>query len=132
MTFFRNKFPFSRPKFLMTFFLVIDQVFLIFLFVFQIFRVLNVVYDPFFTRKTTILESNSLMIPFFILFVLSCASDNTTSQNIGGDGCMGRPPLQILGDRPPSLPRSPPLPARTERCLEIPASPAPPLPTQLQ
>src|SRR6218665_258230 len=36
------------------------------------------------------------------LFVLSRASDNTTSQNIGGDGCMGRPPTSNCGDRPPS------------------------------
>ena len=45
----------------MTFFLlVIDQVFQILRF----FTVLNVVYDPFFTGKTTILENNSLIRPF--------------------------------------------------------------------
>jgi len=42
-------------------FLVIDQIFLIF----RIFTVLNV-YDPFFTRKTTIPEKNSLIIPFLL------------------------------------------------------------------
>src|SRR6218665_860004 len=74
-------------------FLVIDQVFRIFpLFsqIFRIFTMLKVVYDPFLARKT----------PFKTLFILSCASDNTTSQNIGGDGCMGRPPPQILGKGP--------------------------------
>src|SRR6218665_1141540 len=40
ITFFRKRFPFSRPKFLMTFFLVIDQVFRIFPFFSQIFRLL--------------------------------------------------------------------------------------------
>src|SRR6218665_548165 len=92
-------------------FLVIGQVFLIFPFFFQILRiftVLNVVYDPFFTRKTTISEKNSLTTPFFILFVLSRPSDNTTSQNIGGDGCMGRPPTTnfLGGPSPPVPPRS--------------------------
>src|SRR6218665_2966743 len=48
--------------------------------------------------------------PFFTLFILSRTSDNTTSQNIGGDQCMGRPPTSnCLGNRPPSPPRSPPL-----------------------
>jgi len=53
------------------------QVFRIFPFFSQIFRfftMLNVVYDPFLIRKT----------PFFTLFILSRASDNTTAQNIGG------------------------------------------------
>src|SRR6218665_374751 len=49
MSFFPKTFPFSCPKFLMTFFIVIDQDLLIF----RIFTVLNVLYDPFFTRKTT-------------------------------------------------------------------------------
>jgi len=35
-------------------------------------------YDPFFTTKNPILENNSLMTPFFTLFVLLRASDNTT------------------------------------------------------
>src|SRR6218665_1553523 len=68
MMFFSEKFPFSRPKILMTFFLVIDQVFLIFPFfsqILRIFTVLNVIYDPFFTRKTAISKKNSLTTPFF-------------------------------------------------------------------
>src|SRR6218665_1130735 len=36
--------------------------------------------------------------------MLSRTCDNTTSQNIGGDGCMGGPHLNFFGDRPPSLP----------------------------
>ena len=87
-------------------FLVIDLVFRIFpLFsqIFRIFTMLNVVgyiYDPFLTRKT----------PFFTRFILSRASDNTSSQNIGGYGCMGRPPPQIFwGTVTPVPPMSPPL-----------------------
>src|SRR6218665_3801826 len=89
-------------------FLVIDQVFQIFPFSFPRFSVsftmLNVVYDPFLTRATTISEKNSFMTPFFTLFVLSHASDNTTSQNIGGTDAWAVPPPQILGDRPPVPP----------------------------
>src|SRR6218665_2552181 len=87
----------------MTFFLVIDLVLRIFPFfshIFRMFTMLNVVYDHFLTRKP----------PFFTLFIPSRTSDNTTSQNIGGDQCMGRPPPQIFGCTvPPSPPRSPPL-----------------------
>jgi len=79
----------------MTFFLVIDQVFQIFPSFSQIFRIftmLNVVYDPF-LEKNTFLKT---------IFILSRTSDNTTSQNIGLDGCMGRPHLKFCGDRPQS------------------------------
>ena len=80
----------------MTSFLVIDLVLRIFPFfshIFRMFTMLNVVYDHFLTRKP----------PFFTLFILSRTSDNTASQNIGGDQCMGRPPTSnFLGDRPPS------------------------------
>src|SRR6218665_1662779 len=79
-------------------FLVID---LVLSHIFRMFTMLNVVYDHFLTRKTQ----------FFTLFMLSRTSDNTTSQNIGGDQCMGGPPhLKFWGDRPPqSPPRSSPL-----------------------
>src|SRR6218665_2313813 len=49
----------------------------------------------------------------FSPFVLSRASRNTTSSNIAGDGCMGRPPPQILGDRSPVPPKPTPM------CLQI-------------
>ena len=58
---------------------------------------LNVVHDPFLTRKT----------PFFTLFILSRTSDNTTSQNIGGTNAWAVPPPQTLGGTVP--PRFPPL-----------------------
>src|SRR6218665_351215 len=69
MTHFQKEFPFSRQKILMTYFLVIDEVFVIFPFIFQILRiftVLNVVYDPFFIRKNTISEKNSLTTPYLL------------------------------------------------------------------
>src|SRR6218665_3798478 len=53
---FREKFPFSRRKILMTFFKVIDQVFLILTLSFQIlfvFILSNVIYDPFLSFFTT-------------------------------------------------------------------------------
>src|SRR6218665_1836574 len=55
---------------------------------------LNVVYDPFPTRK----------IPFFTLFILSRASDNTTSQNIGGRMHGPSPTSYFLGGPSPSPP----------------------------
>src|SRR6218665_2682216 len=67
-------------------------------FLFRMFTMLNVVYHHFLTRKTQ----------FFTLFMLSRTSNNTASQNIGGDQCMGRPPhLEFWGDRPPSPPHRP-------------------------
>src|SRR6218665_1917699 len=66
----------------------------------HIFRMLNVVYDHFLTRKTQ----------FFTLFMLSRTSDNTTSQNIGGTNAWAVPPPQVLGETVhPVPPRSPPL-----------------------
>src|SRR6218665_3156303 len=60
----------------------------------------NVVYYPFFTRKTSISEKNSLITPFFTRFLLSRASDNT-SQNIGGTDAWPVPNLKSCGGRPP-------------------------------
>src|SRR6218665_1306629 len=67
-------------------------------------------YHPFFTRKKHCFRKEFLDNTFLkTLFVLSRASDNTTSQNIGGTDRLhiGRPPTShFLEDRPP---RSPPL-----------------------
>src|SRR6218665_545458 len=84
MRFFSGKISIFRVKISDDIFLVIDLVFRIFPFfsqIFPFFAMLNVVYDPFITRKT----------PFFTMFILSHASDNTTSQNIGGGGPMHGP-----------------------------------------
>ena len=59
---------------------------------------------PKLARKNTILEKNSFITPLFYSVRISHASDNTTIQNIGGDGCMGRPPPQILGGPSPHSP----------------------------
>src|SRR6218665_686271 len=103
MIFWGEKFPFSRQKCLMTFcFLVIDQIFQIFPFlsqIFPIFAMLNGIFDPFLTRKTT----------FFTLFILSRASDNTISLNIGGTNVWAFPTSNFGGTVPPVPPRSPPL-----------------------
>src|SRR6218665_3973128 len=106
MTFFRKKFPFSQPKFLMTFFFSFTRFFGFYL-SFPRFSVsfrrtmFNVVYDPFLIRTTTISEKNSFMTPLFTLFILYRASDNTTSQNIGGTDAWAVPPPQVLGGRSP-------------------------------
>src|SRR6218665_2594242 len=65
----------------MLIFFVIDQVFHIL----RLFTALNVVYDLFFTRKTTISDKNSLIRPYFYsVRTFTRTSDNTTSLNIGG------------------------------------------------
>src|SRR6218665_465052 len=82
MTFFS---PIFMAKISDDLFLAIDLVFRIFPFfylIFRIFTMLNVVYDPFLTRKTL----------FFTLFVLYRASDNTRPYFSKYWG-MGRPPI---------------------------------------
>ena len=82
---FRKNFHFQDKNLWWPFFKVIDlvhRIFPFFSYIFRMFTMLNVVYDHFLTRKSQ----------FFTLFILSRTSYNTTSQNIGGDQCMGRPP----------------------------------------
>src|SRR6218665_2881766 len=94
---------------------IFDQVFQILRF----FTLLNVVYiRPFLHQKTTISKKNSLIAPFFTLFVLSRTSDNTTSLNIGGP-MHGPSPPQIFGGRTPSPPRSPPLASLNKNIHQI-------------
>ena len=59
--FFRTNFRFHAQNFWWPIFLVMDQVFLIV----RIFTVLNVVYDPFFTRKSHYLRKEFLDDTFF-------------------------------------------------------------------
>ena len=63
----------------------------------------------FFTKNLYFRTRNSFMTPFLTQFVLSHASDNTTSRNIGGTDAWGVPHLTFLGDRPPVLPKSLPM-----------------------
>src|SRR6218665_2925048 len=67
----------------------------------RIFTMLNVVYNPFLTRKT----------PFLKLCSNFREHPTTLLLKILGGGCMGRSPTSnFLGDRPlQSPPRSPPL-----------------------
>src|SRR6218665_3769634 len=94
-------------KILMTF-LVIDKVFLIFPFIFQILRiytVLNVVYDPFYTRKTTISQKNSLTTPFFYSVRTFARIRQHYFSKYWVDGCMRRPPTSnIFGGTSPQSP----------------------------
>ena len=52
---------------------------------------LDVVHDPFLTRKTA----------FFTMFIPARTFENTTSQNIGGTNAWAVPHLKLWGDRPP-------------------------------
>src|SRR6218665_91221 len=100
MTIFGKKFPFSRQKFLMTFFSHRPD-FQEFSFLFPDFPYLCYVkchICPFPHKKNT----------FFTMLILSHASDNTTSLNIGGTNAWAVPHLKFWGTVP-SPPRSPPL-----------------------
>src|SRR6218665_1747701 len=78
-----------------------------------LFTALNVVYDPFFTRKTTISDKNSLIRPCFLLCSYFRAHPTTlsTSLNIGGGPIHeSSPTSNFWGTVPPVPPRSPTLP----------------------
>src|SRR6218665_2203346 len=105
MTFFQEKFPFPRPKFLMTF-LVNDHVFEIsqsFSRFPTISTVLNIIYVPFFTRKPPILENNSLMTPFLLCFYFR-AHQTTLLFKILGRRMHGPSPASNLGGPSPQFP----------------------------
>src|SRR6218665_1415260 len=83
-------------------FLIIGQVFLIL----RIFTVSTVVYDPFFTRKSTISEKNSLT-PIFLLCSSFRAHPTTLILKIlGGPMHRPSPTSNLWGDRPPPVPLS--------------------------
>src|SRR6218665_2067462 len=67
--------------------------------IFPIFAMLNVIFDPFLTRKT----------PFFYSVHTFTRFRQHYFSKYWGDQCMGRPPPPILGRPTPSPPRSPPL-----------------------
>src|SRR6218665_3939642 len=69
---------------------------------------LNVVYDPFLTRTTAISEKNSFTTPFLLCSYFLTHPITLLLQILGGR-MHGPSPPQILGDRPPSPPRSPSL-----------------------
>src|SRR6218665_2997614 len=98
---FSGKFPFFTSKISDDFFsLVIDQVFLIF----RIFTVLNVVYHPLFTRKSTMSEKNSFMTHFLYSFRTFARIRQHYFSKYWGDGCMGRPPTPIFWGPSPQSP----------------------------
>src|SRR6218665_2951331 len=117
MTFFRKKNSFSRPKFLMTFFWSSTMIFGFFI----SFSRFSISLLPVMSYMTLSSQEKPLFhkiilddsAPFLLCSCFCTHPTNTTSQNIGGDGCMGRPPSQIfLGGPYPSSPRSPPVPSR--------------------
>src|SRR6218665_2553302 len=107
MTFiFLKKFPLSRPKFLMTFFLVIDQVFLIFPFLFldfpYLYRVKCHIW-PFLPKKNHYFRKEFLDDTFFYsVRTFALIRQHYFSKYWGGRMHGPSTPPQILGDRPPS------------------------------
>src|SRR6218665_1693209 len=81
------------PKISDDLFLVMNQVFQIF----RIFTVFNVVYDPFFKRKTTISGKNSLITPLFTLLT-------TLFLKILGGRMHGPSPTSNFGGTVPPVP----------------------------
>src|SRR6218665_3371166 len=64
-----------------------------------------VIYDPFFTRKTTISEKNSLTTPFFrSVRTFAPIRQHYFSKYWGGTGCMGRSRTSNLGGPSPQSP----------------------------
>src|SRR6218665_1275960 len=85
---------------------------------------------PLSSRETPLFLKKFLMTPFFTQFVLSHASDNTTSRNIGGTDAWAVPHLQFVGTVPQSLPKSPPMHSNIHvlsRPLQNPAHPLYPI-----
>jgi len=76
----------------------------------------------FFTKNLYFRSKNSFMTPFFTQFVLSHASDNTTSRNIGGTGAWAVPTTNFGGDRPP---KSPPMHPSALAYIQLHARPSP-------
>ena len=56
------------------------------------------------SQEKPLLGKEFLDDTFFTLFLLSSASDNTTSQNIGGTDAWAVPPPQILRGTVPPVP----------------------------
>src|SRR6218665_331485 len=98
---FSGKISIFTPKISDDLFLVIDHVFQILRF----FTVLNVLYNPFFTIKTTISENNSLITPFFYSFRTFTRIQRHYFSKYWGTNAWAIPPPQIFWvDRPPSPP----------------------------
>src|SRR6218665_3448892 len=96
MTLFPEKISICTPKISDDLFLVIDQVFQIL----RLFTLLNVVYDLFFTRNTTISEKNSLIAPFFYSVRTFARIRQHYFSKYWGDQCMGRPHLKFWRPSP--------------------------------
>src|SRR6218665_3220322 len=102
MTFSEKNFhTYSRPKILMTFFFSHRPGFSDF---YSLYCV-KFVYDPFFTRKSTISEKNSLTTPFFLLCSSFRARPTTLLLKIlGRTNAWAVPHLKFLGGPSPQSP----------------------------
>src|SRR6218665_2445125 len=72
---------------------------------FRIFTALNVIKDPFFTRKTTISEKNSLITPFLLCSYFRAHQTTLYFSKYWGGRMHGPSPTSnFLGDRSPQPP----------------------------
>ena len=112
---FPEKISILTPKNSDDFFLVIDQVFLIWLslFIFSVSLFYQMSYMTLSSQQKALFQQkNSLTTPIFSYLQAFSPIPQHYFSKYWGDQCMGRPPPQIFfGDRPhQSTPRSPPLP----------------------
>src|SRR6218665_605421 len=106
MTFFRNKFPFSRPKFLMTFLFFSHRpcfrIFPIFFLIIHAYVKCRI--WPFFTRKTAISENNSLATPFLLFSYFPARPTTLFHKILRGTNHGPSPPQFFLGGPFPQSP----------------------------
>src|SRR6218665_1574878 len=96
---------FCRPNFRMTFFkekihfLVVDRI----LSVFTVWNLIYNIYGPFLDENPLFHRKYSFVTPFFNQFILSHASENTTTRNIGGTDAWAAPHHKFWETVPLSL-----------------------------
>src|SRR6218665_94681 len=83
--------PFCKEKISILMLKISDDLFLLYSYIYNIYH-------------TLFLTKNVYLIKPISLLQLSHASNNTTSPNIGGDECMGRPPTSNFGGTVPPVP----------------------------
>src|SRR6218665_70410 len=88
------------------------QIFPVFFQIFHIFTVCDVIYDPFYTRRTPISENNSLNYTFFYSVRAFARIRQNYSKYWGGADAWAVPTSNFFvvgGGVHPSPPRSPPM-----------------------
>src|SRR6218665_989538 len=92
----------STPTISDDLFLVIDHILYVF-FISLLSEIFYITYMAIFFKKSLYFRTRNL---FTTHFLLSPHTSENTPRNIGGPDAWAAPPPQILGDRPPVLPKS--------------------------